>query len=143
MADLVFNKFKAGMLNGSYPLPTTLPIWVALINNSYSPNIDTDLYGTTPRVYEVSGSGYTAGGKALSSPHIVQDDTGDRGQLKGSNIAWDSATFIARGAILYGSSGLGMASDPLICWFDFAADKSVTAGTFTIQWNAAGILNTT
>jgi len=142
MSDIIFNKFKAGLLQGSYNL-TTLPVWVALVNNSYTPNIDTHLYGTSPRVYEITGSGYAAGGLALSGPNVLQDNTGDRGILYGTNIAWDNATFIARGAVLYGSSGAGMASDPLLCYFDFTTDKSVTAGTFAIQWSANGIINCT
>jgi len=28
----------------------------------------------------------------------------------------------------------------LICSFDFGGEKVVTAGTFTIEWNAAGII---
>ena len=87
MSDLVYNKFKGGILQGSYALGvSTFPIYVALVNNSYSPNIDSDLYATTPLVYQIVGTGYTAGGLALSSPHIVQDNTRDRGQIKGTEI---------------------------------------------------------
>lgn len=144
MADIIYNKFKQGLLQGSYALGTAaLPIYVALVNNSYAPNIDTDLYATTPLVYQIIGTNYTAGGVALSSPNIELNATKDAGILWGSNIQWDNATFTARWAVLYGSSGAGMASDPLICAFDFATDKAVAAGTFQIQWSANGIIQCT
>jgi hypothetical protein len=144
LSNVIYNKFKQGLLQGSYALGTsTLPIYVALVNNSYTPNIDTDLYSTTPLVYQIVGTNYTAGGVALSSPNIELNATKDAGVLWGSNIRWDDASFTARWAILYGSSGAGMASDPLICAFDFAADKTVAAGTFEIQWSANGIIQCT
>lgn len=141
MADLIYNKFKQGLLQGSYALDGgVLPIYVALLNNSYVVNIDTDLYATTPLVYEITGTNYTAGGAALSSPNVELNATKDAGVLWGSNIRWDNATFTARYAVLYGSSGAGMASDPLVALFDFTTDKAVVAGTFDIQWSANGIL---
>ena len=45
-----------------------------------------------------------------------------------------------RAAVLFASSGLGSASDPLIAYVDFTTDQAVTAGTFQITWAAAGIL---
>jgi len=146
MADLIYNKFKAGLLHGSYILDVgatgVLPIWVALLTSSYTPDPDhvyADVIGTA----EVGGVGYGTGGLVLSSPNIEQDDTGEQGVLYATNMVWDSATFTARYAVLYGSTGAGFSADPLIACFDFAADKTVTAGTFTIDWNAAGILNVT
>jgi hypothetical protein len=147
MADLIYNKFKTGMLNGSYILGTgaagRLPIYVALVNNSYSPNPDHVYASAFMGTYEIGGTGYSTGGLILSDPMVVQDDAGDRGKLTGSNMSWDGGTFSARYAVLYGSSGGGFVADPLIAAFDFTTDKTVTAGTFTIQWNAAGILNVT
>lgn len=147
MADIIYNKFKAGLLHGSYILDVgatgVLPIWVALVNNSYTPDADHVYASEFMGTYETGGSGYATGGLALSSPNIEQDDTGDQGVLYGTNMVWDSASFTARYAVLYGSTGSGFTADPLIACFDFTTDQSVTAGTFTIDWNAAGILNVT
>ena len=144
MSNVIYNRFKSALLQGSYTLDkTTTPIYVALVNNSYTPNIDTDKYSTTPLVYQITGTNYTAGGVALSSPNIELNTTKDAGVLYGSNIRWDDATFTCRGAVLYQSSGQGMASDPLVCYFDFTTDKSVTAGTFLISWSANGIIQCT
>ena len=144
MADGIYNKCKSGIVNGSYILGTgatgRIPIYVALLNNSYSPNPDSDYLGQFIGTYQIAGTNYVAGGLAVSSPNIAEDDIGDQGVLYGTNIVWDNGTFTARYAVLYGSSGAGVGSDPLICWFDFTTDKAVTAGTFTMKWNngAAG-----
>ena len=143
MANLIYNYFKRAVLQGSYVIGDSIspPIYVALLNNSYSPNIDTDIYvGQFLGTYEVSSAGYVAGGVALSGPNAQQDDTENQGILYGTSILWPSVTLTARGAVLYGSSGVGFSSDPLIAYIDFGADKTASAGTFQINWNASGIL---
>jgi len=142
MANLIYNSFKRALLQGSYNVDTpTPPIYVALLNNSYSPNIDTDIYvGQFLGTYEVSSVGYTAGGVKLSGPSAQQDNALNQGILYGTSILWPSVTFSARAAVLYGSSGVGFSSDPLIAYIDFGSDKTATAGTFQINWAATGIL---
>jgi len=142
LADIIYNKFKAGLLQGSYNL-TTLPIYVALLNNSYTPDPDHVYVGEFLHTYETGGTGYSTGGLILSGPNVAQDDALDAGVLYGTNIVWDGGSFTARYAVLYGSSGAGYAADPLIALFDFTTDKTVTAGTFTIDWSANGILQCT
>lgn len=140
MANAVYNYFKKAVMVGSFNLGALPTIFVALVNNSYSPNVDTDIYRSAIASYEVVGTAYVSGGVALSSPNIQQDNTGNQGILYATNIVWSTSTITARGAVLYGSSGLGAASDPLISYLDFVTDQSSVAGNFTIQWNASGIL---
>lgn len=144
MANAVFNYFKQTVLMGSYNLESN--VYCALVNNSYSGAIDIDnhkFWGDINGTYEISGSGYTAGGAALSSPAVTQDDTLDAGKFDATNWQIANATVTAAGAVLYNSSGSGVSADALIAFVDFGSDQSVTAGTFTIQWNANGILNQT
>lgn len=150
MANAIYNYFKQAVMQGSYNLGN-LPVYVALATNSYVPDIDNDQYlahviGTAGQ--EVSGVAYTSPGVALSSPTVTKDTTDDEGVFDGADILWAAATFgSAAYAVLYGSSGLGTASDPLICAVDLGTDPAtgnywaVTAGTFQITWNAEGILN--
>ena len=56
------------------------------------------------------------------------------------DVAWTTSTLTARYAIIYKSTGTSSTS-PLIGYIDFSSDKSSVTGTFTIQWNAEGILN--
>jgi len=150
MADFIYNKFKTGAMQGSYNLGS-FPLYVAIATNSYTPDIDNDAYlahviGTAGQ--EVSGVAYTSPGVALSNPAVTQDDTDDEGVLDADDILWAGATFgSALYAIVYGSSGLGTASDPLVMAMYLGTDSStanywaVTAGTFQVTWNAEGLLN--
>jgi hypothetical protein len=148
MANKVFNYFKQAVMQGSFNLGTTgaNKIYVALVNNSYAAAIDIDnhkYWGQINGTYEIAGTAYVAGGAALSSPNVQQDSTGDRGILYGTSVVWGSSSITAAGAILYGSSGQGYLSDPMICFIDFTSDYTSSNGNFTINWNANGILNLT
>ena len=145
MSDFIFNKFRAGVMQGSYNLGS-FPLYVALATNSYTPDIDADAYKGD--ITEVSGTGYLAGGVALSSPTVTQDNTDDEGVLDAADIFWTGVTISSvLYGVVYGSSGLGAGSDPLVCAVDLGTDPgtanfwAAVAGTFKITWNAEGILN--
>lgn len=55
-----------------------------------------------------------------------------------TDIAWTSATITARGALIYNASLTGQLS---VVVLDFGADKSSSAGTFTIVFPAADASN--
>lgn len=111
-------------------------IKVALFQNTITPNFDTDLsYSATG---EVSGTGYVAGGAAVTTDTI----TVSSGTLiyDGDDSAWAGATFTgARCARGYDDTITTPQADPLLWLTNFGADFAVTAGTFTIQWAANGI----
>ena len=142
MASVLYNQFKAGALLGSYVLQN-LPIYVALVNNSYSPNIDTDSFYNNI-TNEITGSNYRVGGAALSSPLVTKDTTNDQGVLSASNMRWGGCTCTGvssiRGCVLYGSYAAGTTVSPLIAYIDFTTDYAPVAGNFDITWNASGIL---
>jgi len=147
MADAVYNNFKFGAMAGTFNLASAVvPVYVALLNNSYTPDVDANIYFSAVSAYQVAGSGYDAGGKALSSPALTQDDAGNYGKFDAGD--WQIAnvhltgTGTVRYGVLYASAG-AEAVCPLICYFDFVTDQAVTAGTFSIQWAAEGILNLT
>ncbi len=147
-ASLVYNIFKKQVMQGSYQFGITSgtyvggvgPIYIALIGSNYS--IDGDLHNYADDLTEVvTPSNYVAY-FALSSPLVTTNNTTNQGVLDGSDILLANVTFgsAVRGAVLFGSSGLGTGSDPLICYVDFGSNQEVTAGTFQIQWAAGGIL---
>lgn len=137
MADVIYNGFKAKIMNGSIDLDTDT-IKVALVTSTYTPNIDTHVFFSDV-TNEVSGTGYTAGGATLAGAAVTQDNTNDKGVFDANDVSWTTATITARGAVLYKSTGTASTS-PLIAYVDFTTDKTSTAGTFTIQWSANGIL---
>ena len=138
MADVIFNNFKKLIMNGGVDLDTDT-IKVALVTSSYAPNQDThDFFDDVTN--EVSGTGYSAGGSALANKSVTADNTDNEGVFDADDVSWTTSTITARAAVLYKDTGVASTS-ALICYIDFGADKSSTAGTFQITWNAEGILN--
>lgn len=138
MADVIYNSFKAYIMDGSLDLDLDT-IKVALVTSTYTPNQDTheDFADVTN---EVTGTGYTAGGEALANKAVTIDDTDNEGVFDADDVTWTSSTITARGAVVYKDTGTA-ATSLLICYLDFTTDQSSSAGDFTIQWNAEGIVN--
>lgn len=120
---------------------------VALFNNSVTPDFDATAANTaynagtwTNASNEVSGTGYTAGGSALTSTTV----TGVAGGIimwDAADHAWTTATFSnAYGCLIYADALTTPVADQGICAVYFGGAYSVTAGTFTIQWHANGIM---
>lgn len=138
MADVIYNSFKKKIMDGSIDLDTDT-IKVALVTSTYTPDQDAhDFFDDVTN--EVVGTGYTAGGASLANKAVTADNTDNEGVFDADDVAWTTSTITARGAVLYKSTGTASTS-ALIAYLDFGSDKISTAGTFTIQWNAEGILN--
>lgn len=110
----------------------------ALYTSSLTPNFSQvgPVYNVSPlNVGEVVGTGYTAGGVALTQT-IAESGTAP-GTIKftASPISWTSASFTTHGGLLYLTSMSNRAFQ-VRC---FGADYVVQDGTFTINWHANGI----
>lgn len=141
MANLVYNYFKKAVLNGSFNCAGTPTLYFMLVGSGYTPDGDTHAYRASV-TNEIAGSGYPAGGFALSTPTVTTNNTDNTGVLDAADISIQNITFgtNAQAAVIYGSSGLGAASDPLVAYIDFTTGQAVTAGTFQITWASGGIL---
>lgn len=140
MANVIYNRFKSGLLAGDFDLDTGgNTIKVALVTSTYTPDIDTheDFADITN---EVTGTGYTAGGETLASQAVTKDTTDDEGVFDAADVTWSTSTITARGAVVYKDTGTP-ATSLLICYFDFGSDQSSSSGDFTITWNSEGIIN--
>jgi hypothetical protein len=95
---------------------------------------------------EISGTGYAAGGYTLVSKTITDVPGNGEGQFDAADPSWGTvpspASFSAYYAVLYKDTGVA-ATSPLIASWDFGGVKTVTSGTFTIQWGSEGVLNFT
>ena len=118
---------KVGFLTGTYT-PLTHTMKIALYTNLATLDATTTAYSATN---EVVGTGYTAGGNTLTGNAISYGGT--TAWLTFSDSSWTTATITARGALIYDSS----ASNAAIAVLDFGADKTSTAGTFTVQMPVA------
>jgi hypothetical protein len=135
MADMIFNSFKEGIADGTFDLDgDTLKI--ALFTSSYTPDATDVVFADLSS--EVSGTGYTAGGATLSS--VTWTRSGGTATLDAADPQWTTASFAARYAVVYKSGTANSLTNPLICLLDFGSDKTVTSGTFTVSFNASGIL---
>jgi len=106
---------------------------LALYTNSATFTAATTAYTSTN---EVSGTNYTAKGNSLTNVDPTTSSTTALTDF--SDTTWSSATITARGALLYNDSASG---DPTCLVLDFGADKTSTAGDFTVQFPAADASN--
>jgi hypothetical protein len=114
-------------------------IMVALVTDSYTPNIDTHEF-FDDITDEVVGAGYTADGKEITGKAVTQDNTLDAGKFDGNDVEWTAATITARAAIIWKTTG-NDATSPLIRYHDFGVNKSTVGTTFKITWHVNGILH--
>ena len=105
---------------------------IALYTSSASMGASTTAYTTTNEIANTSGSSYSAKGKALTSVTPVLNST--TAVCDFANISWTSASFTANGCLIFNDSATG---DPGCCVIAFGGDKTVTSGTFTIEFPAA------
>jgi len=117
-------------------------IKVALVSSSYTPNQDSDDYWDDVSSYEVSGTGYTAGGATLGSKTVGYTSGTNVTKFDAADVSWTSSIITARYAVVYLSTGSSSTS-VLIAYVDFGSDQSSSSGTFSITWSASGIFTTT
>lgn len=130
MASGIYNRYKANLMNKVVDMEGDT-IKVALYDNSHAfTATDTDY--TTDNELATTG-GYTQGGMTLASGTVTEAATTN---FDADDTAWTSATFTAFHAVIWDST----AGNDLIASIDFGGAKTVAAGTFTIQWDASGII---
>lgn len=140
MASVFYNSFKLKSHDSSTKINLASggdTIKVALVTSSYTPNIDShDFFDDITN--EVSSAGYTAGGATLGSQTYTQNNTTDKAVFDAADTSWTGTTLVARGAVIYKSTGVASTS-PLICYIDFGTDYTTVGGTLAITWDSTGI----
>ncbi|WP_280201403.1 hypothetical protein [Nocardia cyriacigeorgica] len=114
-------------------------IKVMLCTSAYAPNQDTHAYKSDV-TNEVTGTGYTAGGGTLANRTSSYTAGTNTLVLDADDLSWPNSTITARYAVVYDSTPASDATRPILGYVDFGQDVSTTAGTFSIVWDAAGIL---
>ena len=135
ITSAICSSFKQELLQGKHDFDSSggHTFKIALFTSSASLGASTTDYSTSN---EVSGSGYTAKGNALTS--VTPTLSTDTAVCDFSDTSFTSASFTARGCLIFNDSAT---SDPAVCAIDFGSDKTVTSGTFTIQFPAADASN--
>jgi len=135
ITSAICNSFKTEILTGTHNFSASggNTFNLALYTSSASLGASTTAYTTSE---EVSGSGYTAKGNALTS--VDPALSGSTAVCDFADTSFTSASFTARGCLIFNDSASG---DPAVCAIDFGSDKTVTSGTFTIQFPTADASN--
>lgn len=137
MADVVYHNFFLQIMTKTMDLGVGGDVFkLALFTGSKVIEVDDITYSNTN---EVSGDGYSEGGYLFTNTNnSITDDDGNNWTIFdiAEDATWAAATITARYAQLYNST----VTNKLICCFDFGADKSSTAGTFKVTFNASGVL---
>ena len=134
----IVNSYKKAALEGGINLATDT-VKVMLLTSTHVTDIDLDVFIDDVSANEVSGTGYTAGGQALTTKAVTQDNTNDLGKFDADDVTWATATITARFAVIYKDTGTASTS-PIVNIVDFGADRTSTGVDFVINWNANGIL---
>jgi len=106
---------------------------MALYDSTAAHTAATAVYTATN---EISGTGYTATGKALTN--IAPTSSGTTAYTDYADISWTSASFTANGCMIYNDTH---ASDAAVSHHYFGSDKTVSSGTFTVQFPTADASN--
>ena len=130
ITQAICTSFKQELMEGTHNFKSSGgdSLKVALYTSSATINATTTAYSATN---EISGTNYSSGGAALTN--VSPTTTSTIAFVDFSDVSWTTASFTARGALIYNSTD----SNKAIAVLDFGADYTVTAGPFTIVWPAA------
>lgn len=111
---------------------------VMLVTDAYTPDFNVHDFRNDVEANEVSGAGYTAGGATLTGTELTI--AGGILIYDANDVAWTNSTITdAMAAVQHLARGGVSSADELVFLSDFVTAASTNAGTFTIQWNAAGL----
>jgi hypothetical protein len=122
------NSFKQEMLQAGQNLATDT-LKMALYTAFANLGPTTTAYSTTN---EIAGTGYTAGGEAVTGAAISVDTQTNTVYVNFDNVSWPGANFTARGALIYNVTQ----SNASVAVLDFGSDKIFTSTNNTVTMPA-------
>lgn len=134
ISQALCTSFKVELMTGThnFTASTGNTFKLALYTSTATLGATTTAYSATN---EATGTNYTAGGSALTN--ITPTSSGTTAFTDFSDLTFSNVTLTANGALIYNSS----ASNKAVCVLAFGADKTATAGNFTIVFPAADATN--
>ena len=133
ITSAVCNSFKVEVLKAVHDFTASSgnTFNLALYTSSATLNKSTTAYSSSNEISNTSGSAYSAGGATITSVTPVLD--GSTAVCDFADVSWSSASFTANGCLIYNDTQ----SDKACAVVAFGGDKTVSSGTFTIQFPAA------
>ena len=137
ITSAICTSFKQEILVGTHNFTATSgdTFKIALYTSSATLGASTTAYSTSNEITNSSGTAYTAGGAALTS--VTPTTSGTTALCDFADVSFSSASFTANGALIYNSSQ----SNKAVAVIAFGGDKTVSSGTFTIQFPTADASN--
>ena len=134
ITSAICNSFKTEILTAvhNFTASTGNTFNLALYTSSATLSKSTTAYSATNEITNTSGTAYTAKGNALTSVTPVLSS--DTAVCDFADTSWTSASFNANGCLIFNDSATGY---PACCAIAFGGDKTVSSGTFTIQFPTA------
>ena len=139
--NFMCTSFKKELLYGAHDFDASTgdTFKIALYTSSATMTAATTAYATTN---ETSGTAYVAGGEALTP--VDPTSSGTTALTDFSDETWSTATITARGALIYNTTPNTTSialTNPSVVVLDFGADKTSTAGDFTVVFPTADASN--
>ena len=137
ITSAVCTSFKVEILKGVHDFTATTgnTFKIALYTSSATLGASTTAYSTSNEITNSSGTAYTAGGATLTS--VTPTTSGTTALCDFSDVSYTSASFTANGALIYNDTQ----SDKAVAVIALGGDKTVSSGTFTIQFPTADASN--
>ena len=139
ITSAICSSFKQELLQGKHNFSSSSgdTFKIALFTSSASLGAATTDYSTSNEITNTSGTAYTAGGASLTNSGVSLSSTTAFTDF--SDVSFTSATFTANGAMIYNTTtGTDTSTTDAVAIIAFGADKTVSSGTFTIQFPTAG-----
>ena len=137
ITSAICTSFKQELLVGTHNFTATTgnTFKIALYTSSATLGAGTTAFSTTNEITNSSGTAYTSGGATLTSITPTTDST--TAVCDFNDVSFTDTSFTANGALIYNSSQ----SNKAVAVIAFGSDKTVTSGTFTIQFPTADATN--
>jgi len=137
ITSAICTSFKQEILVGTHNFTASSgnAFKIALYTSSASLGAGTTAYSSSNEISNSSGSAYTAGGKVITSVTPALD--GSTACCDFADVSFTSASFTANGCLIYNDTQ----SDKACAVIAFGGDKTVSSGTFTIQFPTADASN--
>ena len=141
MANAIYPSAKLSLANGTLNWTAT-PFNIALLNTATVSYTATHTHFDDVLAGEITGTGYTHTGTALTSQAVTESPTGTA-KLTAGSITWPGSTVTAGAAVIYLLRGGDHNADDLVEWIDFGGNQSSIADSFTVTPSASGLITAT
>ena len=139
--NFMCTSFKQQILEGAHDFRSAGGdiFYMALYTNSATLTAATTAYTASGETTNTAGTAYVAGGQALAN--VNPTTSGTTAFTDFADEVWSSASFTARGALIYNTTPALTYTNPSVLVLDFGSDKTASAGDFTVVFPTADASN--